>query len=69
MKIYTILLSLIFVLTFSQSAYAYLDPGTGSYMLQILVAAFAGAFFAIKHYWIQIKTFINSILKRNGKSD
>lgn len=68
MKIYVILLSLIFVLVFSRHAYAYLDPGTGSYMLQILVATFAAAFFAVKHYWTQIKAFINSLFKRDKKS-
>ena len=69
MRLCTILFSLILVMTFSRNAYAYLDPGTGSYMLQILVAAFAATFFAIKHYWMQIKAFINSIFKRNEKSD
>ena len=37
-----------------QNAYAYLDPSTGSYILQILMAAFLGAIFTIKVYWEKI---------------
>lgn len=34
---------------------AYLDPGSGSILLQLLVAAALGAAFAIKVYWKKIK--------------
>jgi len=34
---------------------AYLDPGSGSILLQMLVAAFLGAAFAVKVYWKKIK--------------
>jgi hypothetical protein len=34
---------------------AYLDPGSGSILLQLLVAALLGAAFAIKVYWKKIK--------------
>jgi|YelNatPaOPRAMG01_1025707.scaffolds.fasta_scaffold00290_32 hypothetical protein len=30
---------------------AYLDPGSGSFLLQLLLAAGLGALFAIKVYW------------------
>lgn len=36
----------------------YLDPGSGSYMLQVAMAGFLGAAFAIKSYWLNIKTTI-----------
>ena len=35
--------------------WAYLDPGTGSYVLQILIAAFVGGLFALKGFWSKIK--------------
>jgi hypothetical protein len=34
----------------------YLDPGSGSFILQVLLATLLGAGFAIKVYWNKIKT-------------
>ena len=39
------------------SAYAYIDFGTGSYVLQILAASAIGAIFFIKRYLNTIKRF------------
>jgi hypothetical protein len=33
----------------------YLDPGSGSFILQVLIAALLGGGFAIKAYWKNIK--------------
>jgi len=33
----------------------YLDPGSGSFILQVIVAALLGGGFAIKAYWKKIK--------------
>ena len=38
-------------------AHAYIDPGTGSYVLQLILAGLFGAFYAIKTYWGGIKAF------------
>jgi hypothetical protein len=38
------------------SAQAYLDPGTGSYLLQILAAGVLSALFMLKTYWHKIKS-------------
>lgn len=38
---------------------AYLDPGSGSILLQLLVAAALGAAFAVKVYWKKIKTALS----------
>ena len=35
---------------------AYLDPGTGSYVLQIALASIFGAIYAAKHAWAQVKS-------------
>ncbi len=34
---------------------AYLDPGTGSYVLQVALAGIFGALYAAKHAWAQLK--------------
>ncbi len=36
----------------------YLDPGSGSFILQILLAALLGAGFLVKTYWKKIIAFI-----------
>ncbi len=41
----------------AQNAFAYLDPGTGSMILQGIVAAVAVAGVTAKHYWYKITTF------------
>jgi len=38
------------------SVCAYLDPGTGSMLLQILIGGVATALFSIKIYWKKIKS-------------
>lgn len=37
----------------------YLDPGSGSFLLQLLIAGIAGAALAIKIYWRKIVTLFN----------
>ncbi len=36
---------------------AYLDPGTGSMILQLIIAGLVGLCFAIKMFWFNIKGF------------
>lgn len=56
--------TILFCLVFPQRADAYLDPGTGSYLLQIMVAALFGGLFLVKTWWTQIKHFIQKIFGR-----
>ncbi len=48
------------------AAYAYIDPGTGSYLLQILIAAVLGGLFAIKIFWGNIKSFFRGLFTGKG---
>jgi len=50
-------------------AFAYIDPGTGSYIIQIAIAALVGGLFAVKMFWIRIKTFITSLFKKKIDED
>ena len=47
---------------------AYLDPGSGSILLQMVIAAALGAAFAVKVYWKKIKGALNKN-KSNDKTD
>ncbi len=49
-------------------AYAYLDPGTGSILLQGLVAAVAGGIVATKLYWAKVKSFLSFGSKKDEGS-
>ena len=43
---------------------AYLDPGTGSYVLQLLVAGLLGAALAIRIFWGRISAFFSRLRSR-----
>jgi len=47
---------------------AYIDPGTGSFIIQIAIAAFVGCSFAIKIFWSKIKTFLRNLFSKKGKT-
>jgi hypothetical protein len=57
------------LLILPQDAHAYLDPGTGSYVLQMIIAGLLGAAFAIKMSWLRIKRFISGLFSRNDRND
>ena len=42
----------------------YLDPGTGSYLVQMLVAALAGGAVAIGIYWKKLRNWMLKLLGR-----
>ena len=68
MKKFIVYLNLLLLLDiFIQSnAYAYIDPGTGSIMLQALIGGIAAAGAAISFYWSRIKSFFSK-KKKNDK--
>ena len=45
------------ICVYTQPAFAYIDPGTGSMLLQGLLAGIAGAAVVLKLYWYRIKNF------------
>lgn len=65
MKSFTFM-TILFVIYFAfhQEAYAYLDPGTGSYILQMIVAALLGGLFAVKLLWSKIKNVLEKFILR-----
>jgi len=50
----------------SKNAYAYIDPGSGSYMLQLLIAGLVGLSFTIKSFWKNIRMYFSA---RFGKKE
>jgi len=53
------------LLSFQQPAHAYIDPGTGSLILQGLVALFVGAAFTLKTFFREkVRPVIDWVLRR-----
>lgn len=45
-------------------AYAYLDPGTGSYVIQVMIAVIISGFFVIKSFWHRLRAFFKRLLSK-----
>tara|TARA_Y100000591_G_C21280499_1_gene427047 strand:+ start:170 stop:373 length:204 start_codon:yes stop_codon:yes gene_type:complete len=58
---------IIIVSLYSFNAYAYIDPGTGSVLLQALLGAVAAIGAYITLYWRKFKNFLNKIFKIKKK--
>ena len=62
------LLTIFLIFTVSTNAYAYLDPGTGSSILQIILAFFAGIGAFLSLYWNKLKFLIRKIFNKSSAS-
>lgn len=55
----TMALACLLAIAFStQPVYAYVDPGSGSYLVQLLIAAVVGISFTLRAYWSRIKQWL-----------
>lgn len=55
------LLPLCILLYAARDAHAYLDPGTGSYFLQLSIAGLVAAIFSLKAFWGRTKSYYQSL--------
>lgn len=55
-----------FTLLWTSSAYAYLDPGTGSIIIQSAIAAVVAGLYTVKTYWFSIRSFFASLFGKKG---
>jgi hypothetical protein len=44
-----------------QLAYGYLDPGTGSYILQLILGSLLGGLFAVGLFWKKVIAFVKRL--------
>lgn len=63
------LIYLSFFIIFPSNAFAYLDPGTGSIILQAILGFIAATIATVSIYWTKFKTIISKIFnkKKNPK--
>ena len=52
-----------------RKSYAYLDPGTGSFIIQMLIATLVGGLFMIKLYFKKIKDFFKRKFSKGGSNE
>ena len=55
-----------FVVLFSPDAQAYLDPGSGSYLFQIIIGVVLGAGVALRMFWHRIIAVFRRLFRRGG---
>jgi hypothetical protein len=48
---------------------AYLDPGSGSFILQIILATLLGGLIILRSFWTKIKNGVSQIFTRNRDKD
>jgi hypothetical protein len=48
---------LIFIITFTNYCYAYVDPGSGGALITAILGFFAAIIYTIKKYFYKIKSF------------
>ena len=63
------LVVMVILLLIPVSAFAYLDPTTGSMLISAIVGLFASLVLAIKTYWYRIKTFFKAKPTQNNVDD
>ena len=51
-----------------QLAYGYLDPGPGSYVLQLLIGGLLGGLFAVGLFWKKVFAFVKRIFRSKTDS-
>jgi len=52
---------------YPHNTYAYLDPGAGSYVFQIILAFVIGGLYSLKLYWVRVKVVIKSVFSKEAK--
>ena len=65
---FLVALFVMFVLN-PDSAHAYLDPGSGSYVFQIIAATAVSAFFVLKVYWHRLTSFLSRLVSGRPPED
>lgn len=68
MKKYLFYIVTLYILL-NTDAYAYLDPGSGSMILQAILGFIAAALATVSYYWEKVKTFLSKLLRKKKNSE
>ncbi len=56
------------MLVVTEPASAYIDPGSGSYLFQIIAAGAIGAAYSLRLYWDRVKSFVSGIVAKKSEN-
>lgn len=59
MKLKFFLKILFFSLLLIETSYAYIDPGSGSALISVIIGFFVALGITLKTYWYKLKSFFN----------
>ena len=62
-------LNIIAIFLIVSNAYAYLDPGTGSFILQAIIGFLAALSAGFLYYWTKVKNFFLKLFKKNNNDE
>ena len=65
----SILLSVSLLPLSIQIFHGYIDPGTGSLIIQALIAGLLGGLYLLKVFWSKVKGFFSKLFSKFTKSD
>ena len=60
---------IVYFMALTTDAHAYVDPGSGSFIIQIVIGIFLGGVYAIKIYWKRIRVTLKNLLSRGQRVD
>jgi hypothetical protein len=52
-----------------KSSFLYIDPGSGSYLVQVIIAAVLGGLFYVKRIWWRFKSFFTKRKKEEQRKN
>jgi hypothetical protein len=61
--------ALILILGVANKAHAYIDLGTGSYIVQAIIAAIVTNLFLLRSYLLKLKKWVGRFFKKNCDED
>lgn len=64
-KLFFCIIGVLFILP--QRAYAYIDPGTGSVIIQFIIGAIFGGIALLKIFWHKISKGIKRLFRKDGQ--
>jgi len=59
----------VFLLLIFTDAFAYLDPGTGSMLLQVILGGIAAVGVAVKLYWHKLRAAVGMAKKKDTEDE
>ena len=60
---------ILYIILLPSNAYAYLDPGSGSFILQAIIGFLAALSASFIYYWTKVKNFFLKLFKKNNNDE